>query len=468
MNQRCVLSSFENFKGQGVTHSEGQSDDQKSDIEKSIGRSTGNQKELYEDFRFLHQKYNDLKNEIQRVFWDYIPNRTKSSFRKFEDDKHNIPLLNHSVFETDERVGEYKIGRLLGIGRFAVVRECSRAIKHGHDICMRSYAVKITQKKKVLTLSHFEQIQTEVNSLRQLDHPNIIKLIDVIHAPDSFYIITESGGQDLFEFFESFHEGINLSSCREIMLGIVKPICYMHDLGYCHRDIKPENILLKICHGNSLKSEGVKICDLGNTVRADIEGILELSNVCGSPGFFAPEMIMNGLKYCGFKADIWSVGCVLLELLCSHDEFNKKWMSVYDESNLRSEKLFKYKVNHAIQEIHAMDIGDSTSSHFLKSILVLNPLKRLSSKDLIKHHWFSQAYSDLVSSTNSISNAQFCCENDKDGCRSIEEKPQCLYRSPSGFIRAAQKDASNLQTSSAFGRERDLRLPSTGEILVKI
>ena len=79
------------------------------------------------------------------------------------------------------------------------------------------------------------------------------------------------------------------------------------------------------------------MCDFG--LAAKISTTVMLSDFCGSPGFFAPEMIIAG-KYRGDKADIWSVGCILLELLFGHRKFIDIWMLAYDYEVLQDKELF--------------------------------------------------------------------------------------------------------------------------------
>jgi serine/threonine protein kinase len=109
------------------------------------------------------------------------------------------------------------------------------------------------------------------------------------------------GGQDLFEFFDSHLTGVPRSTAREIILGITLPIAYLHAKGICHRDLKPENILLKIDGSNpdSVRSSQIQVCDFGLCRQGLNQVDRTLSEFCGSPGFFAPEMICGGGKYNG-------------------------------------------------------------------------------------------------------------------------------------------------------------------------
>lgn len=106
---------------------------------------------------------------------------------------------------------------------------------------------------------------------------------------------------------------------HEILLGLEHLFAY----SICHRDLKPENILIFMDKNNF----SLKICDFGLcSILPDQDTML--TNFRGSPGFFAPESLLQA-SYCGFKADLFSVGCIALEMLVTHRFFNDKWMNQY-------------------------------------------------------------------------------------------------------------------------------------------
>ena len=159
------------------------------------------------------------------------------------------------------------------------------------------------------------RVGNEIDVLRRLSHPGILRLERVLHTENFLYIVTERGGPDLFDFFEAHPEKFSSTVARKIMMGILNPIAFCHANGVCHRDLKPENVLLQ-SHTNKETKEidvrDIKLCDFGlcETVR---DGEL-LDDFCGSPGFFAPE-IVTAKKHDGKLTDIWSLGCILAEML---------------------------------------------------------------------------------------------------------------------------------------------------------
>ena len=92
----------------------------------------------------------------------------------------------------------------------------------------------------------------------------------------------------------------------------------------------------------------VVLCDFGLCARVS-EGKL-LDDFCGSPGFFAPEMFVHG-SYDGKQADVWSIGCILLELLVGHDTFGECWMTAYSKEYMRTKKGFRDEIEAAVAEL---------------------------------------------------------------------------------------------------------------------
>lgn len=143
-------------------------------------------------------------------------------------------------------------------------------------------------------------IANEVDILRDLDHPNILKLYEVFEDDDSVYLVTEllSGGE-LFKI-----AGVNKGPEKKTasyVNGIVEALKYMHSKNILHRDLKLQNVLLK-----EPFSDEVKLADFGLACRI---GSPEQANKCGTPGYLAPEVILD--RNPGPKSDYFSLGVCL-------------------------------------------------------------------------------------------------------------------------------------------------------------
>ena len=185
----------------------------------------------------------------------------------------------------------------------------------------------------------------------------------------------EQGGEDLFEFFDQHLEGVDQRTAQEIILGITLPIAYLHNLHICHRDLKPENILLKQIPGQPIQSSMIQICDFGLCCQKVRPNTKSLSEFCGSPGFFAPEMVLGGGKYNGLLVDVWSIGCIMLELSLGHDIFCKSWMSAYDFDIIQRPSAFEDAIENAVSRLN-LGCMSVEMADFVKQVLVIDPSQR--------------------------------------------------------------------------------------------
>ena len=137
------------------------------------------------------------------------------------------------------------------------------------------------------------------------------------------------------------------------------------------------------------KSLSLKLCDFG--LGAIIDDRAALKDFCGSPGFFAPEILLKE-SYSGDKADIWSIGCILLEMILGSEKFCDIWMSVYDKKSLSShnKENFCSTVKEALNDLqNVIDFSDNLKD-FVFKFLNLIPSERPSAGELLNHLWLAQ------------------------------------------------------------------------------
>lgn len=162
---------------------------------------------------------------------------------------------------------------------------------------------------------------TEVEILKQLDHPNIVKLFEVYEDDKHWSLVMElvQGGQ-LFEQIYLRAETTELEARRAIKQ-IIDAVLYLHQHGILHRDIRPENLLLM---SKEMGLDSLKLVNFG--LAKQFEGGQQLaSTVCGSSFYVAPEIIRQE-KY-GKECDYWSIGVVTYILLSGMPPF-------YSEDNI--------------------------------------------------------------------------------------------------------------------------------------
>ncbi|XP_036935832.1 serine/threonine-protein kinase DCLK1-like isoform X5 [Acanthopagrus latus] len=198
----------------------------------------------------------------------------------------------------------YKVGRTLGDGNFAVVRECVERSTG------REYALKIISKDKCRGKEHM--IQSEVSILRRVKHPNIVLLIEEMDTNSELYLVMELvKGGDLFDAITSSNKYTERdASC--MLFNLASAIKYLHSLNIVHRDIKPENLLV---YEHTDGSRSLKLGDFG--LATVVNG--PLYTVCGTPTYVAPEIVAES-GY-GLKVDIWAAGVITYILLCGFPPF---------------------------------------------------------------------------------------------------------------------------------------------------
>ena len=224
----------------------------------------------------------------------------------FNDKNKNID--NSIKFDSDLLISEakknpfndYKEKKLLGEGSFGKVYLVN------HKIIGATRAMKIIQKVENIDENNIVEIFNEINVLKKIDHPNIIKLFEFYFKDENYYLITEyCGGGELFELVNDTH--FTEDQVAYIMYQLFSAINYCHKMKIIHRDLKPENILLTKNNNNYLD---IKICDFG-TSQIFKKGDIQKETI-GSLYYVAPEVLKKNYN---FKCDLWSCGIIMYILL---------------------------------------------------------------------------------------------------------------------------------------------------------
>lgn len=202
-------------------------------------------------------------------------------------------------------VGRYKLLRTLGRGNFAKVKLAEHVTTH------KEVAVKVIDKT-VLNEACLKKLHREVEVMKMLDHPNIIKLYEVIESERRIYLVIEfAQNGELFEYLVKcgrFKE----KDARLKFRQIISAVQYCHSKNVVHRDLKAENLLLDAQYN-------IKIADFGfSNFYAPHK---KLDTFCGSPPYAAPELF-RGQKYAGPEVDVWSLGVILYTLVSASLPFD--------------------------------------------------------------------------------------------------------------------------------------------------
>ncbi|CAL8330337.1 unnamed protein product [Merluccius merluccius] len=264
---------------------------------------------------------------------------------------------------------KYKVGKVIGDGNFAVVKECVERATG------KEYALKIIDKAKCSGKEHL--IENEVAVLRRVKHPNIIMLMEEVDSPTELCLVMELvKGGDLFDAITSSAKYTERDASG-MVYNLAGALKYLHSMSIVHRDVKPENLLV-FEYPDGTKS--LKLGDFG--LATVVEG--PLYTVCGTPTYVAPEIISE-TGY-GLKVDVWAAGVITYILLCGFPPFRSESNQQEDlfeqilEGRLEYPSPYWDPISHSVKEL-------------ICQLLQVNPEDRYSAQDVLSHPWITSTYS---------------------------------------------------------------------------
>lgn len=257
--------------------------------------------------------------------------------------------------------GLYDLGDTLGRGHFAVVK-LARHVFTGEQV-----AVKVIDKTKLDDVSRAHLFQ-EVRCMKLVQHPNVVRLYEVIDTQTKLYLVLEYGdGGDMYDYIMKHDRGVSEQAARKYFRQIVHAIWYCHKLHVVHRDLKPENVVF------FEKLEMVKLTDFGFSNKFCPGQKLETS--CGSLAYSAPEILL-GDSYDAPKVDVWSLGVILYMLVCGHAPFQE----ANDSETLTMIMDCKYTIPPYVSE---------DCKRTIARMLIRDPDKRASLEEIAADPWLT-------------------------------------------------------------------------------
>uniref|UniRef100_A0A9J7Z2S6 Serine/threonine-protein kinase DCLK2 n=1 Tax=Cyprinus carpio carpio TaxID=630221 RepID=A0A9J7Z2S6_CYPCA len=296
-----------------------------------------------------------------------------SPTRDLNDEEVLSPEVNGNEVQSSVITEKYKVGKVIGDGNFAVVRECVQR-STGQE-----YALKIIDKAKCSGKEHL--IANEVGILRKVHHPSIIMLIEELDTPTELYLVMELvKGGDLFDAITSSTKYTERDASA-MLFNLTGALRYLHRMNIVHRDIKPENLL--VCE----YPDGTKSLKLGDFGLATVvEG--PLYTVCGTPTYVAPEIIAES-GY-GLKVDIWAAGVITYILLCGFPPFRS-------EKNLQEELFEQILLGRLEFPSPYWDNISLSAKDLIGKMLQVNVGARYTADEVLEHPW---VLDDAVMDTN--------------------------------------------------------------------
>jgi len=277
--------------------------------------------------------------------------------RRNKDESNNPELSIASI-------GNYVFQKTVGEGNFAKVKLAK------HKLTGVEVAIKIIDKTRI-DEKKLGKLYREVKIMKLLNHPNIVKLFEVIETKNTLFLVMEySSGGELYDYLV-VHGRMKEKEARVKFRQILAAVNYCHNKRVIHRDLKAENLLLDA-------NFDIKIADFGFSNYYDPES--KLDTFCGSPPYAAPELF-QGKRYTGPEVDIWSLGVILYVLTTGCLPFDGKNLQEMRESVCRG----KYRI--------PFYLSDSCEK-LLRKFLIRDPYKRASLEMLIDDPWINEGYSD--------------------------------------------------------------------------
>uniref|UniRef100_A0A7S4N7F1 Calmodulin n=1 Tax=Odontella aurita TaxID=265563 RepID=A0A7S4N7F1_9STRA len=234
----------------------------------------------------------------------------------------------------------------------------------------KSYALKTIQLNRI-TDEFIEELRNEIDILRTLDHPNIVKAFEVFENKRQIYIVMEScDGGDLYA-----RNPYSEKETAKIVGKVLSAVAYMHATNVCHRDLKFENIMFE----NKKKNAEIKVIDFGLSKKF-ISG-KKMSEGVGTIYTMAPQVLQGVYTS---QADLWSIGVIAYMLLSSSKPFYARKRRYMIDKIMRCD--FKF---HGPGWKHVSE----EAKNFVSALIKLDPKKRLTAEQALDHKWLSTEFS---------------------------------------------------------------------------
>ncbi|XP_067910807.1 serine/threonine-protein kinase Chk2 isoform X3 [Heterodontus francisci] len=273
---------------------------------------------------------------------------------------------------------KYIISKTLGSG---VCGEVKLAFEKAN---CKKVAVKIVHKPKFAQLASergdpaskcsASNVATEIEILKKLDHPCIIKIEEVFDFEDSFYIVLDlmEGGELFDRVVRS--KGLTEQTTKLLFYQMLLAVQYLHDNNITHRDLKPENVLLENNEEHCL----IKITDFGLSKIVGETSLMK--TLCGTPTYLAPEVLLGaGAGWYSKAVDCWSLGVILFICLGGYPPFSDQ----IKDMDLRDQII---KGHYRFIPEYWVNVSE-TAKDLVKQLLNVDPEKRFTTKDALNHPW---------------------------------------------------------------------------------
>ena len=277
------------------------------------------------------------------------------------DDSRGVTTKDLITFKQAPISNHYTLDQSpIGIGSISIVK------KGTHRLTGQIRAIRILKKSQI----NEEKLRKEIKILKNLDHPNILKIYEVIYDTENFYIVSDlCTGKELFEHIEK--KGIiSEEFAARIMKELLSAITYLHNNGIAHLNIKPESLRFE----SELKEGMIKITNFANA--DSISDYEPFKDFVGTPEYVAPEMI-DGLY--NNSVDVWACGITLFMILVGQAPFTGKNKQAILKAIKENPLEFKDEIWKEVS-VEAKDL--------ITKMLNKDLSQRITAQDALNHEWF--------------------------------------------------------------------------------
>nr|AML77883.1 putative LOV domain-containing protein [Nephroselmis olivacea] len=273
----------------------------------------------------------------------------------------------------NDRVGGYTLGRVVGKGASGTVhigKKDSKSAKAHKAAEPEKVAVKVIDTSQFQSISEIDTVQAEIQILERLNHPNVVRMLEVLYHNSKIYIIMEyaAGGSLMKYIYNNEARRLDEKEAWRCFDQMLDALNYCHRRRIYHRDLKPENILMD-------SDMNIKIADFGlSTIVSAFES--GASESVGTPEFCPPE-IVNGVEYEGDKVDIWSLGVILFELVAGYLPFQHNTEKGLCDLIVKAKYSFP---NFFSEELKSL----------IRRMLDVDQLTRITIDEMLKMPWYVQ------------------------------------------------------------------------------
>jgi len=246
-------------------------------------------------------------------------------------------------------------------------------VRGKHRVTSKVRAIKVISKGQ-LNQKSMDKFKREIEIMKIMDHPNIIKLFETFEDSRCMYLAMElcSGGELFDRIIEAGH--LTEREAAIVVQQILRAIFYMHDKCVSHRDLKPENFLFAT--KDAIDKSLLKIIDFG--LSCTFKQGQVLTSRAGTPYYVAPQVLSGRYDH---TCDLWSVGVIMYILLCGYPPFYGR----NDQEVLTKVK----KGNYSFDDKDWARVS-SDAKGLIRKLICFNPRDRFTAEQALNHAWIKQ------------------------------------------------------------------------------